>query len=119
MNIIYGYLFETHKREYLKEMSVIFSDIRNFTTISEGLPAAELVDMLNTFFTPMTEIIFKHRGTIDNYVGDLIMAFWGAPLRDRYHARHAIQSALEMQAKVKEMQPMLENWDGIYVHLSK
>ena len=70
------------------------------------MTAAELVEMLNTFFTPMTETIFKHRGTIDKYVGDLIMAFWGAPLKDRHHARHAIESALEMQIKVKDMIPI-------------
>ncbi len=132
-NIIYGYLFEARRRERLNDlfgqyvpqkhidemlrtkgnyglkgedrnMSVIFADIRNFTMISEGLSASELVDMLNTFFTPMTEIIFKHRGTIDKYVGDLIMAFWGAPLKDKDHSRHAIESALEMQTKLKEMQ---------------
>jgi adenylate cyclase len=135
-NMIYGYLFETRRREQLKimfgqyvpekhidemlkssakyvmhgedrEMSVMFSDIRNFTSISEGMAATDLVTMLNTFFTPMTEIIFKHRGTIDKYVGDLIMAFWGAPLRDKNHRRHAIESALEMQAKLKEIQPLL------------
>jgi adenylate cyclase len=133
-NIIYGYLFETRRREQLKEMfgqyvpekhidemlktkssyalhgedremSVLFADIRNFTTISEDMSASELVDMLNTFFTPMTEIIFSHRGTIDKYVGDLIMAFWGAPLKDRHHARHAIQSALEMQERLKALRP--------------
>ncbi len=135
INMIYGYLFETRRRERLnelfgqyvpkkhidemlrsagnyglhgedREMSVLFADIRNFTTISEGLPAADLVNMLNTFFTPMTEIIFKHRGTIDKYIGDLIMAFWSAPLKDKNHARHAIESALEMQAKLKELQPV-------------
>ena len=145
-NIIYGYLFETRKREHLKEMfgqyvpakhidemlktsgqfsmhgedremSVLFADIRSFTTISEGLAAASLVEMLNTFFTPMTEIIFKHHGTIDKYVGDLIMAFWGAPLKDKSHARHAIQSALEMQLKVKELKTSLaaHGWPEIKI----
>lgn len=146
VNMIYGYLFETRRREQIKtmfgqyvpekhidemlrskgsfalggedrEMSVLFADIRSFTTISEGLTAANLVEMLNTFFTPMTEIIFTHRGTIDKYVGDMIMAFWGAPLKDKNHARHAIESALEMQAKVKEMQPMLaeHKWPEIRI----
>lgn len=148
VNIIYGYLFETRRREQLKEifgqyvpekhieamlkssgnygmygedreMSVLFADIRSFATISEGLTASELVDMLNTFFTPMTEIIFKHHGTIDKYVGDLIMAFWGAPLKDKHHARHALESALEMRAKVKEMRPLLaaHNWPEIKIGL--
>lgn len=145
-NIIYGYLFETRRREHLKtmfgqyvpekhidemlktssdyglhgedrDMSVLFADIRNFTTISEGMPASELVEMLNTFFTPMTGIIFKHRGTIDKYIGDLLMAFWGAPLKDKYHARHAIQSALDMHNKVKEMRPILaeRKWPEIKI----
>ncbi len=145
-NIIYGYLFETRRREQLKEMfgqyvpekhidemlktssdyglhgedrtmSVLFADIRNFTSISEGLSAADLVDMLNTFFTPMTEIIFNHHGTIDKYIGDLIMAFWGAPLKDKNHAYHALQSAWDMQTKVKEMQPILaaHHWPEIHI----
>lgn len=136
LNIIYGYLFENRRREKLKamfgqyvpakhidemlqkhsdyalrgedrEMSVLFADIRNFTSISEGMSATNLVDMLNTFFTPMTEIIFNHHGTIDKYVGDLIMAFWGAPLKDEQHASHALESALEMRAKIQSLQPML------------
>jgi adenylate cyclase len=146
VNIIYGYLFETRRREHLKEMfgqyvpeqhidqmlktkgsfalqgedremSVLFADIRSFTTISEDMIAAELVQMLNTFFTPMTEIIFKHKGTIDKYVGDLIMAFWGAPLKDRAHARHAIESALSMQKKVKAIRPILaeHHWPEIHI----
>lgn len=135
-NIIYGYLFETRRREHLKEMfgqyvpeehidemlktksgyglhgedrsmTVLFADIRNFTSISEGMSAAELVEMLNTFFTPMTEIIFKHRGTIDKYIGDLIMAFWGAPLKDKHHARHALESALDMQTNIKLLHPTM------------
>ena len=77
-------------------MTVLFCDIRGFTTISEQLTASELKDLLNRFFTPMTEIIFEHRGTIDKYVGDMIMAFWGAPLEDPDHAPHAIETALRM-----------------------
>jgi adenylate cyclase len=126
MNMVYGYLFETRRRERLKEMfgqyvpskhidemlkasgnyglygedremTVLFADIRNFTTISEHMSAADLKNMLNQFFTPMTEIIFKYQGTIDKYIGDLIMAFWGAPLKDNKHAFHALTSALDMQ----------------------
>lgn len=146
LNIIYGYLFESRRREKLKamfgqyvpekhidemlkstssyalhgedrEMSVLFADIRGFTTISEGLTAAQLVEMLNTFFTPMTEIIFKHSGTIDKYVGDLIMAFWGAPLKDKHHAQHALESALEMQEKVREMRAAIteHGWPEINI----
>jgi adenylate cyclase len=146
LNMIYGYLFETRKRERLKEMfgqyvpekhidemlktsgdyglhgedremSVLFADIRSFTTISEKMSAAALVEMLNTFFTPMTEIIFKHYGTIDKYVGDLIMAFWGAPLKDKNHATHAIESALEMREQVKLLASVLQEhqWPEIKI----
>lgn len=87
-----------HAEGESREMSVLFADIRNFTTISESLGAGELKDLLNRFFTPMTETIFHHRGTIDKYVGDMIMAFWGAPLHDARHAGHAIEGALGMLA---------------------
>jgi len=87
-----------------REMTVLFCDIRGFTTISEQLTATELKDLLNRFFTPMTEIIFDHRGTIDKYVGDMIMAFWGAPLEDPDHARNAIDAALSMLTRTVAMQ---------------
>lgn len=87
-----------------REMSVLFSDIRGFTTISEHLSAAELAKFLNRFFTPMTEIIFNNRGTIDKYVGDMVMAFWGAPVHDSDHALHAIQTGLKMLKKLKVLQ---------------
>lgn len=86
-----------------KELSVLFSDIRNFTTISESLNAVELKTMLNDFFTPITGIIFDHHGTIDKYVGDMVMAFWGAPLDDPDHRLHAVQAALKMLDKVEEL----------------
>jgi len=69
-----------------REMTVLFSDIRGFTDISEGLPPKQLSQMMNEFLTPMTQIIHSNRGTIDKYMGDAIMAFWGAPLRDKNHA---------------------------------
>ncbi len=81
-----------------RHMSVLFSDIRSFTTISENLSAVKLKELLNLYFTPITETIFNHQGTIDKYVGDMVMAFWGAPLEDHRHAEHAIAAALEMLA---------------------
>ena len=89
-----------------REMTVLFSDVRNFTVISEPLSANELKKLLNEFFTPMTRVIFDRRGTIDKYVGDMIMAFWGAPMRDEQHARHALDAAFDMLAKVEEMKPV-------------
>ncbi len=89
----------------LRNMTVLFSDVRNFTTISEGLAPTELTAMMNAYLTHMTETIQKDRGTIDKYIGDAIMAFWGAPLKDEKHAEHALNSALAMQKQVKEIGP--------------
>ena len=86
-----------------RELTVLFSDIRSFTTISEGLSANDLKDLLNRFFTPMTRVIFEHRGTIDKYVGDMVMAFWGAPVADERHALHAVQAAIEMQVQAAKL----------------
>ena len=88
-----------------RDMTVLFSDVRNFTTISEGLAPTELTAMMNAYLTHMTVSIQEDRGTIDKYIGDAIMAFWGAPLRDEKHAEHALKSALAMQVKVKEIGP--------------
>ncbi|MFZ5560046.1 MAG: CHASE2 domain-containing protein [Pseudomonadota bacterium] len=86
-----------------REMTVLFADVRNFTTLSEGLSAQDLKQLLNRYFTPVTQIIFDHHGTVDKYVGDMVMAFWNAPLDDPAHARHAIACALAMQKKVEEL----------------
>lgn len=86
-----------------REMSVLFSDVRSFTTISEGLDATELTRMMNEFLTPFTGVIQKHRGTIDKYMGDAVMAFWGAPLTDAEHARHALLAAFDMLRVVREL----------------
>jgi len=88
-----------------KEMTVLFADIRSFTEISEKLTAAQLKKMLNHFFTPMTEIIFAHQGVIDKYVGDMIMAFWGAPLDDEQQCQHAVHASLRMLEKVEALKP--------------
>ncbi len=79
-----------------RELTVLFSDIRNFTSMSEGMSPPELAELINGFLTPMTGIIHRHRGTIDKYMGDAIMAFWGAPLPDARHARHALEAAFAM-----------------------
>ncbi len=81
-----------------KQMTVLFSDIRGFTSISESLGAAELKNLLNSYFSPITKTIFDHQGTIDKYVGDMVMAFWGAPLNDPNHVENALDAALEMLA---------------------
>jgi len=100
-----------------REMSVLFSDVRSFTTISEGLDARELTQLMNEFLTPFTRAIQEHRGTIDKYMGDCVMAFWGAPLDDKDHARHALLSAYDMLSAVESLDDEFERkgWPKIRV----
>ena len=100
-----------------REMSVLFSDVRGFTSISETLDPTELTRMMNEFLTPFTGAIQKHRGTIDKYMGDAVMAFWGAPLVDREHARHALLAAFDMLRAVRELDDIFQNkgWPKIRV----
>ncbi len=86
------------------EMSVFFSDIRGFTTISEKLDPKALSDLLNHYLTPMTDIIFKNSGTLDKYMGDAIMAFFGAPVPSKDHSAQACRAALEQIDKLFELQ---------------
>ncbi|MEO7742747.1 MAG: adenylate/guanylate cyclase domain-containing protein [Usitatibacter sp.] len=92
---------EYSMRGEARNMTVLFSDVRDFTSISEGLTAASLRDMMNAYLTAMTEVIQDRRGTIDKYIGDAIMAFWGAPLHDTEHAIHGIEAALDMQKRIR------------------
>ncbi len=77
-------------------VSVLFSDIRGFTTLSETLTPEKVVEMLNIYFSEMTDVIFAYQGTIDKFIGDAIMAFWGAPIHDARHALQSVQAALAM-----------------------
>jgi adenylate cyclase len=86
------------------EITVMFSDVRGFTSISEKLDAQELAALLNEYLTEMTQIVFRHDGTLDKYIGDAVMAFWGAPFEDRDHATKGCHAALEMITRLKEMQ---------------
>lgn len=79
-----------------REMTVLFSDIRGFTTVSERGEPEAIVAILNEYFTQMVDIVFRHKGTLDKFVGDMVMALFGAPLDDPDHADHAVQAALEM-----------------------
>ncbi|MFO0723211.1 MAG: adenylate/guanylate cyclase domain-containing protein [Myxococcota bacterium] len=98
-----------HPEEYLKlggrrcEATVLFSDIRGFTTISEALSPEELGHLLNKYMTPMTDLVFASGGTLDKYIGDAVMAFWGAPITQADHALRACKTALEMIAKVEAL----------------
>lgn len=86
------------------EITVMFSDIRGFTTISEKLDAQELALFLNGYLSDMTRIVFDTRGTLDKYIGDAVMAFWGAPSEDSEHALEACIAALEMIKRVRQLQ---------------
>ncbi len=89
-------------------LTVFFSDVRGFTTISEKLDPRALSDLLNSYLTPMTELVFKNNGTLDKYMGDAIMAFFGAPLHHAQHADHACRCALQSIEKLKELQAQFE-----------
>lgn len=100
-----------------KELSVMFCDIRGFTTFSERMSPIELQQLLNQLFTRFTEIIRSNRGTIDKYMGDCIMAFWGAPVDSANHAQLAVRSAMEMAQSVAEINAEFEakGWPAIGV----
>jgi adenylate cyclase len=89
-----------------REMTVLFSDVRDFTTISETLTPEGLKDLMNTYLTKMTVTIQNTRGTVDKYIGDAIMAFWGAPVADEQHAKHALECSLDMQKAVRTLDPI-------------
>jgi adenylate cyclase len=77
-------------------LTLLFSDIRGFTTFSESRPPEVVVSMLNRYFSRQVAVVFRHGGTVDKFIGDCIMAFWGAPLPDERQAEHAVRAALEM-----------------------
>jgi len=86
-----------------REMTVLFSDIRGFTSITEKGQPEELVAQLNEYFTRMVEIVFRHGGTVDKFVGDMVMALFGAPVDDPEHAEHAAAAAVDMVAALGEL----------------
>lgn len=87
----------------MKELSIMFSDIRSFTSVAEGLTPDELVLLLNEYLGEMTEVLFKWWGTLDKYIGDAIMAFWGSPYPQDDHAFRACTCALDMSARLDEL----------------
>jgi adenylate cyclase len=132
INMVFGYFFESRSRSHMnelfgqyvppdlvsemahdprhysmesekRELSVLFTDIRGFTSISENLDAQELSDLLNRFLTPMTQVVHENNGTIDKYMGDAVMAFWGAPVLDLNHAHNAVSAGLQMLAALDEL----------------
>lgn len=92
-----------------KELTCLFADIQGFTTLSEKLTPSQLMIYLSEYFDVMTKIILKNEGTVDKYIGDCVMAFWGAPLDDNKHAFHACTAALQMQEALIELN---RNWSS-------
>jgi len=90
-----------------REMTVLFSDIRGFTSVTERGNPEDLVRQLNEYFSRMVEIVFKHKGTVDKFVGDMVMALFSAPLDDPDHAEHAVQAAIAM---VRELAELNKGW---------
>ncbi|WP_420640450.1 CHASE2 domain-containing protein [Candidatus Leptofilum sp.] len=146
INMVFGYVFESRTRSQMnslfgqyvppdlvremahdpqhyslasekREMSVLFSDIRGFTSLSEGLEPVELSELMNQYLTPMTKVVHEARGTIDKYIGDAIMAFWGAPIEDDRHAYHAVLAGLHMLEALTAMNKRFreENFPEIHI----
>lgn len=86
-----------------RTMTVLFSDVRGFTSISEGLKPEQLVEIMNKYLTRMTDIVFEHDGVLDKYIGDAVMAFWNAPFDQPDHAKRAVDTALDMLDALKQM----------------
>ncbi len=100
-----------------RELSVLFSDIRGFTSLSEGLDPEVLTELLNAYLTPMTRVVLDNRGLLDKYIGDAIMAVYGAPVPDPDHAQAACVSALQMFAELDRLAPVFaqRGWPALQI----
>ena len=108
-----GYSMDGRKAD----LTVLFSDVRGFTTISEGLEPDQLTALMNEYLGAMTDVIRGNRGTLDKYIGDLIMAFWGAPVDDPHHAKNGLISAIQMQTRLLELNKVFlaKGWPEIKI----
>ncbi len=100
-----------------RELTILFSDIRGFTTFSEKMDAKALASFLNDYLGIMTGIVFQHQGTLDKYIGDAVMAFWGAPLPQSVHALNACKAAVEMMKALESNAARFKSQYGIEVNI--
>jgi adenylate cyclase len=100
-----------------ENLTVLFSDIRGFTSISERLEPEKVVELLNGYLSEMVDVIFEHEGTLDKFIGDAIMAFWGAPLKVDDHGVRAVLAALDMRRQLDIYNQRLDTADGIRLEI--
>lgn len=100
------------KKPEAREITILFSDIRGFTTLSESRSPEAVVELLNRYFTQQVDVIFRHGGTLDKFIGDAIMAFWNAPTENPRHAEQAVAAALDMARALDEFKRELAKTDG-------
>ena len=101
------------------ELTVLFADVQGFSAVAERMAPAELGAMMNLLFSHLTDVVLAHRGTLDKYIGDAVMAFWGAPLDDPEHARHAVAAALAMRARLPALHAEMAShgWPALAIHI--
>lgn len=99
------------------ELTVLFADVRGFTSLSEGMDPRDLTHLMNEYLNEMTRVIQARRGTLDKYIGDAVMAFWGAPLADPLHATNAVLAAMEMQEALARLAPLFQRrgWPALQI----
>ncbi|MBW8311634.1 MAG: adenylate/guanylate cyclase domain-containing protein [Rhizobium sp.] len=105
---------DRERRPEAREITILFSDIRGFTTLSETRSPEQVVDLLNRYFTRQVEVIYRHGGTLDKFIGDAVMAFWNAPTESPDHARRAVNAALDMLVALDDFKRELaERGEGL------
>lgn len=100
------------KKPEAREITILFSDIRGFTTLSESRTPEQVVELLNRYFTQQVEVIFRHGGTLDKFIGDAIMAFWNAPAENPRHAEQAVAAAMDMAKALDDFKRELATTDS-------
>lgn len=100
-------------REGRKDVTIVMADIRGFTQLSENMTPENVVQMLNDYFSIMVDIIFKHEGTLDKFMGDGVLVLFGAPIHEKNHVAKGLATALEMQSKLQDFNTRSEQWPSL------